>query len=64
MVALLAPFAAIPLAILVDRTTVSSPSVVGLFLVFGLVFAAVGVVVARRQPRNPIGWLLLGRHSR
>lgn len=24
-----------------------------------LVFAGVGVVVARRQPRNPIGWLLL-----
>jgi uncharacterized membrane protein YjjB (DUF3815 family) len=25
-----------------------------------LVFAAVGVVVARRQPGNPIGWLLAG----
>ena len=24
-----------------------------------LVFAGVGVVVARRQPRNPIGWILL-----
>jgi hypothetical protein len=24
-----------------------------------LAFAAVGVIVARRQPRNPIGWLLL-----
>lgn len=23
-------------------------------------FAAVGLVIARRQPRNPIGWLLLG----
>jgi hypothetical protein len=60
VVALLAPFAAIPLAILVDRTTVSGPSAVGLFLVFGVVFAAVGVVVARREPHNPIGWLLLG----
>jgi hypothetical protein len=25
-----------------------------------LAFAGVGVVVARRQPRNPIGWILLG----
>jgi len=28
-------------------------------LVFVLAFTAVGVVVARREPRNPIGWLLL-----
>jgi hypothetical protein len=28
--------------------------------VSALVFAAVGVVVARPQPRNPIGWLLAG----
>ena len=28
--------------------------------VSGLVSAAVGVVVVRRQPRNPIGWLLVG----
>jgi hypothetical protein len=27
--------------------------------VFVLVFTAVGVVVARRQPRNPMGWLLI-----
>ena len=60
VVALLAPFATIPLAILIDRTTPSGPSVVGFFLVFGLAFAAVGVVVARRQPGNLIGWLLLG----
>jgi len=60
IVALVAPFAAIPLAILIDRTTISGPSVVGFFLVFGIAFAAVGIVVARRQPRNPIGWLLLG----
>src|SRR5579862_6039876 len=60
VVALVAPFAAIPLAILIDRSTLSGPSVVGLFLVFGVVFAAVGVVVARREPRSPIGWLLLG----
>jgi len=24
-----------------------------------LMYAGVGIVVARRQPRNPIGWLLL-----
>ena len=28
-------------------------------LVFVLVFTAVGVVVARREPRNPMGWLLI-----
>ena len=28
-------------------------------LLFGLPFTVVGVVVARRQPRNPMGWLLL-----
>ena len=27
---------------------------------FGLSFTGVGFVVARRQPRNPMGWLLLG----
>ena len=31
---------------------------VGAFL-FGLSFIAVGTIVARRQPRNPMGWLLL-----
>ena len=29
-------------------------------IVFVLVLTAVGVVVARRQPRNPIGWMLIG----
>jgi len=59
-VALVTPFAAIPLAILIDRTTSSGPSVVGFYPVFALAFAGVGVVVARRAPRNAIGWLLLG----
>ena len=60
-VALLAPLATIPLTILVARRTSSfGPGDVAFFLLFGLAFAAVGVVVARREPRNPIGWLLLG----
>ena len=29
------------------------------WFVFGVTFTAVGVVVARREPRNPMGWLLL-----
>jgi hypothetical protein len=29
-------------------------------LIFGLSFTAVGAVVARRQPHNPLGWLLIG----
>src|SRR5579862_3600056 len=29
-------------------------------IIFGLSFTAVGWVVARRQPRNPVGWVLLG----
>jgi hypothetical protein len=28
-------------------------------LVFVLIYGGVGVVVARRQPRNPVGWMLL-----
>jgi hypothetical protein len=32
---------------------------VGLVLIPTTMFAAVGVVVARRQPANPIGWLLI-----
>lgn len=32
---------------------------VGSGLVIVLIYAGVGIVVARRQPRNPIGWLLL-----
>jgi hypothetical protein len=31
-----------------------------LSLVIIITFGAVGVVVARAQPRNPVGWLLLG----
>ena len=59
VVAMVAPFTTIPLAVLIAHTTSDGPSTVSFFLVFGLAFAGVGVVVARREPRNPIGWLLL-----
>ena len=59
-VALLAPFGAIPLTILTHQASFQTSSSIATYLVFGLAFAAVGVVVARREPRNPIGWLLLG----
>jgi hypothetical protein len=50
----LATVATIPLSILANE------NVDGLIaLVIGIPAAAVGVVVARRQPRNPLGWLLL-----
>jgi hypothetical protein len=53
---LLFTVAMVPLTILVGRN--SSGEVVTA-LVIGLPAAAVGMVVARRQPRNPLGWLLL-----
>ena len=53
-VAVLSTVATIPLSILANE------NVDGLIaLVIGIPAAAVGVVVARRQPRNPLGWLLL-----
>ncbi len=57
--------AAIPLQVLVPGALAvgssSGEHVVsdGAWFVFGLSFTAVGIVVARREPRNPIGWLLL-----
>ena len=46
----------VPLAIASHVATASGvPS-----LLFPLAFGAVGAVVARHQPRNPVGWLLLG----
>ena len=47
---------AIPLASLTVINTGSD--------LLNLAFAGVGVVVARRQPRNPIGWILLDLHPR
>ena len=28
-------------------------------IVLAVIFGSVGLVIARRQPRNPIGWLML-----
>ena len=59
-VALLGTFAALALSILVDHHSSSgSTTAIAIYPLFGLTFAAVGLVVARRQPRNPVGWLLL-----
>jgi hypothetical protein len=56
--------ASLPLDLLVPGTASPSGSAnavtVVAWFVFGLSFTAVGVVVARRESRNPMGWLLLG----
>jgi len=61
---LLLVFAAIPLELASPGTlSVNGSSDVmsdGAGVVFVLAFTAVGVLVARRQPHNPMGWLLLG----
>lgn len=49
-------FAAAALIVCVIDHKVASA---GLILIPTTTFGAVGVVVARRQPRNPIGWLLI-----
>jgi hypothetical protein len=53
---LLLALASVPLAVL-DHHVSGSNTVAP--AVFALIFASIGVVIARRQPRNPIGWLLL-----
>ena len=45
------------LAVLVRRDLLENG---GQVLLVAVPFAAVGVIVARRQPRNPMGWLLAG----
>src|ERR1700694_2407390 len=52
---LLVALASVPLAVL-DHQFSGSKTVAP--AVFALMFAFVGVVIARRQPRNPIGWAL------
>ena len=49
--------AMIPLALLSHRASFSS----SILTATSVVFALVGVVVARHLPRNPLGWLLLGQ---
>src|ERR1039457_7137369 len=62
--ALLSLLGEIPPDFLVPQTASPGASSDGLgavlCLFFGLSFTLVGVVVARREPRNPMGWLLLG----
>ncbi|HEX4035783.1 MAG TPA: hypothetical protein VHX66_15165 [Solirubrobacteraceae bacterium] len=55
----LTPFAAIPLMVEIHQTSVVDSTSTAIYMVFAIVFAAVGTVVARRDSRNPIGWLLL-----
>ena len=46
--------AMVPLAIMARQVSANS-----LFLLLFLPFAAVGFLIASRQPRNPIGWIML-----
>jgi hypothetical protein len=55
----LAPFGSIPLMVLIHQTSVADSTSTATFMVFAIAFAGVGTVVARRDARNPIGWLLL-----
>jgi hypothetical protein len=49
--------ATIPLSVLAHRYSLSNV----VLTATSLIFALVSVVVARHQPRNPLGWLLLGQ---
>jgi hypothetical protein len=57
--ALILPFTGIPLAILIHQTSVSDSSTLAPWIALGLAFGTVGLVVARREPSNRLGWLLL-----
>ena len=46
----------VALAVLIHQLTILN---VATGLTIPLVYAAVGVVVARHQPRNPVGWILI-----
>jgi hypothetical protein len=59
VLALLLPFAEIPLALLIHQSSFSDQSSLAPWVVLGLAFGVVGLVVAHREPGNPLGWLLL-----
>ena len=46
----------VALAVLIHQLTILN---VATGLTIPLLYAAVGVVVARHQPRNPVGWILI-----
>jgi len=52
---LLLAIAVVPLSVLASQNLLANTAE----LAIGLPMCAIGVLVARRQPRNPIGWLLL-----
>ena len=54
-----APFGSIPVMVLIHQTSFADSTSTATYMVFAIAFAAVGTVVARRESRNPIGWLLL-----
>ena len=60
---LLSVLGAVPLEILAPEgaspSGASNAVTIVAWCVFGLSFTAVGFIVARREPRNPMGWLLL-----
>lgn len=49
--------AAVPLAAPVHQLALNN---VGSEALTVLVYGLVGLVIARRKPRNPIGWIMLG----
>lgn len=55
LLALLLAVALVPLSVLARQNVASNAGQVVTYLAI----AATGLVVARRQPRNPIGWLFL-----
>jgi len=46
----------VTLAVLIHQLTILN---VTTGLTFPLIYAAAGVIVARHQPRNPVGWILI-----
>jgi hypothetical protein len=49
----------LPLALLIGQTSFTDVSNLAPWMAMGLAFGAIGLVVALRQPGNPMGWLLL-----